>query len=95
MVELFMSLYNTYPYLGWRVNPNPDRTAKPPTLYMDARDITLATQSSVAGPYITAHDLSEYRWHKFSLLMLPDVKLPVDSLLRKEVFENVQLSLQG
>lgn len=95
MVELFMSLYNIHPYTGWKVDPHPEKRTKAPMLYMDAKDVTLVAQSPISGPYVTAHDLSEYRRHKFSLLMLPDVKLPVDQLLRKEVFADVSLSLQG
>jgi hypothetical protein len=45
------------------------------------KEITLAEYDSNTKQFITAHRLKDYRRRTFTLVMLPDVHLPIDDLL--------------
>jgi hypothetical protein len=45
------------------------------------KEITLAEYNEFSDDLITAHKLRDYRKRTYTLLMLPDIKLPIDALL--------------
>lgn len=47
----------------------------------DVKTITIAEITPASRDLITAHKLKDYRRKTFSLLLLPDIDLPIDSLL--------------
>lgn len=49
----------------------------------DAKHVTIAEISPIAKGKITAHKLKDYRRKSFSLMLLPDVDLLIDSLLEE------------
>lgn len=53
-----------------------------PLIINDAKDITLASYEPMTKDLITAHRLSDYRRKIFTLLLLPDVDIMYDSILK-------------
>lgn len=62
-------------------------------LLSDAKNVTLAEYSPVSRDAITAHRLSDYRRHTFSLILLPDIHVVMDDFMTKcEVLTDESLS---
>lgn len=57
-----------------------------PLSMSDAKDITLASFDANTKDLITAHQLKDYRRKTFTLLLLPDVDIMYDQIL-KGVYE--------
>lgn len=56
-----------------------------------AKDITLAEYNASSSDAITAHRLSDYRRRRFSLTLLPDVRIILEDLLSSVEGKNVSL----
>jgi hypothetical protein len=80
---------NYYAYVNnYRINvepvkpyPEPEKKRVMPINPGQPKEIILAEYSTYCGDLITAHKLRDYRKRTYTLLMLPDVKLPIDALL--------------
>lgn len=75
--------------------PTPYGTAEVSTskvfLMPTAMDVTLAEYNAASGDAITAHRLSDYRRRRFSLVLLPNVHILLEDLLRTEEGADVSL----
>ena len=49
----------------------------------DMKTITIAEIHPASKPFLTAHRLKDYRRKTFSLLLLPDIELPLDKLMEE------------
>ena len=67
-----------------RVYKEPERNTNKAFLIPTAKEITLAEYNPVSSDSITAHKLADYRRRQFSLVLLPDVHILIDDLLKVE-----------
>lgn len=56
-----------------------------------ALDITLAEYDPSSRDAITAHRLADYRQHRFTLVLMPEIHIMMDDMLKGPEVENFEL----
>ena len=86
MTESYIKFYNVL-YAGMEakqpiVTKEVDETIPSRRVLDDAKDITLAQFDPVSKDFVTAHRLKDYRRKKFELMLLPDIRILLDYILK-------------
>lgn len=71
---------------NYGLNERPVKVYKPTEvnkmeILSDMKTVTIAEIHPASQSFLTAHRLKDYRRKTFSLLLLPDIELPLDSLM--------------
>ena len=76
------------PLTPYKDAPVPERRA---FQMSTAKEITLAEYNEASRDAITAHRLADYRQHRFSLVLMPEVYILMDEMLKPPEVENFEL----
>lgn len=80
ILDLYSAVHN------YSVKESPVPVYKPPEeksvhILTDVKSVTIAEINPASRDMISAHRLKDYRRKTFSLLLLPDISLPIDSFM--------------